>query len=114
METNERIASLEAEIKDLQIKHDVLNKQLTDAQVEQWQARIDNLEVQIYLGAKQVSDKVAPLMDRLRTTWLQVTTQVDDKSETASHVADTLLNGLENAYSELRKAVLESRSTVSA
>ena len=51
METDARIAKLEANIKALQAKQVALHKQLTDAQVEQWQARIDDLEVQVHLGA---------------------------------------------------------------
>lgn len=114
METDERIEKLEAKIKALQTKQAALHRQLTDAQVEQWQARIDDLEVQVHLGAMQANQKLAPLMDRLRTTWLDVTNQVDDKTETVSNVAETLRNGVEKAYGELRKAVLETRSTISS
>ncbi len=114
METDARIAKLEANIKALQAKQVALHKQLTDAQVEQWQARIDDLEVQVHLGAAEASQKLAPLMDKLRNTWIEARSQVEDKAETASNAADTLRTGVENAYAELRKAVLETRRSMSS
>lgn len=114
MDTNERITALEGKIKTLQTKQAALNKQLADAQIEQWKARIDDLEVQIHLGAMEANRKLAPLMDQLRNTWIDAKVQIEDKAETATSVADTLRTGLENAYSELRKAVLDTRSTLAS
>lgn len=114
MDTNERITALEGKIKTLQTKQAALNKQLADAQVEQWKARIDDLEVQIHLGAMEANQKLTPLMDKLRTTWTDAKTQLEDKTETATSVADTLRTGIENAYAELRKAVLDTRSTLAS
>jgi TolA-binding protein len=114
MDTEERIAKLEARIEALQTKQAALHQQLTDAQIEQWQARIDDLEVQVHLGAMEANQKLAPLMDQLRNTWIEARAQLEDKAETASSVADTLRTGVENAYRELRKAVLETRNTISS
>ncbi|WP_332644195.1 hypothetical protein [Aeromicrobium sp.] len=114
MDTNERITALEGKIKTLQTKQAALNKQLADAQVEQWKARIDDLEVQIHLGAMEANSKLAPLMDQLRNTWIDARSQFEDTADTATSVAETLRTGVENAYGELRKAVLETRSTISA
>ena len=114
MDTNERITQLEAKIKTLQTKQSALNKQLADAQVEQWKSRIDDLEVQIHLGAMEANQKLAPLMDKLRNAWIEARSQVGGKAETATNAADVLRTGVENAYAELRKAVLETRSTISS
>lgn len=114
MDNEERIAKLEARIEALQTKQAALHKQLTDAQVDQWQARIDDLEVQVRLGAMEANQKLAPLMDQLRNTWIEARVQVEDKAEMATTVTDTLRTGVENAYRELRNALVETRNTISS
>jgi hypothetical protein len=114
MENDERIAKLEARIEALQTKQAALHKQLTDAQVDQWQARIDDLEVQVHLGAMEANQKLAPLMEQLRNTWIDARAQVEDKAEMATTVTDTLRTGVENAYRELRNALVETRKTIAS
>jgi len=113
MTTEERIEHLEAQIKDLHAKQAELRKQLTKAQLDQWQGRIEDLEVQMHLGALETSDKLNTLMSRLRSRWADARRQVDDKTSAATSVAETLRTGLENAFTDLRKALLESRNKLS-
>jgi multidrug resistance efflux pump len=114
MTTEERIAKLEAKIDTLQAKQATLHQQLNDAQVEQWQARIDDLEVQVHLATMEANDRLTPMLDQLRNTWLDAKTQLEGRSETATAVAETLRTGLESAYRDLRTAVLTAKSKVSS
>ena len=110
MTTEERIAKLEAQIDKLKAKQAELHRQLTKAQIDQWQGRIEDLEVQMHLGAMETSDRLTALMDQLRSRWAATRRQFEDTISTASTVADTVRTGLENAFNDLRKALLESKN----
>src|SRR5450755_4174297 len=110
MTNEERIAKLEAHIDKLQAKQAELHKQLTKAQIDQWQGRVEDLEVQMHLGAMEANDRLTTLMDQLRTKAADARRQFEDAASTASSVADTVRTGLENAFNDVRKALLESRS----
>lgn len=109
----ERIATLEVQMAKLQTKQEDLHRQLTRAQVEQWQGRIDDLEVQMHLGAMEANDRVSVLADQLRGRWAAVRGQMEGASSTTVEVMDSLRLGVENTYAEIRKALLESRQRVS-
>ena len=110
MSTEDRVAKLEAQITKLQAQQTDLRKQLAEAQLDQWQGRIEDLEVQMHLGAMEASDELTALMDRLRGKWADARRQFEKSIATASSVGDTVRTGLENAVEDLRKALLESRS----
>ncbi len=110
MTTEERIAKLEDQLSKLQTRHAELQKQLTKAQIDQWQGRLEDLEVQMHLGAMETSDRLTALMDQLRGRWADARRQLEDAVSTATSVADTVRTGLENAFNDVRKAVLESKS----
>lgn len=111
--TEDRIARLEAQIRRLEEKQEVLRKQLTQARLDQWQGKLDDIEVQLHLGALEANDRLAPLLDQLKQRWAGAKGQMEEATRTASDAADTLTAGLESAYRELRKAVLETRSKLS-
>lgn len=110
MTTEERVAKLEAQIEKLHAKQTELHKQLTRAQIDQWQGRIEELEVQMHLGAMETTDKLTALMDQLRNRWADARRQFEDATSTASSVTDTVRTGLENAFKEVRKALLETKN----
>jgi chromosome segregation ATPase len=110
MTTEERIAELEAHIDKLQAKQADLYQQLARAQIDQWKGRIEDLEVQLHLGAMEANDKLTVLMNQLHSRWADARRQFEDTTSTASSVADTVRTGLENALSDVRKAMLEARS----
>ncbi len=109
MTTNERIVNLEARLDKLSNDHAAVTKQLVQAHVDQWQARIDNLELQVHLGTRQASDRVETLASTLQTRWSHARHQMQDASITTSAVGETLHAGLEKAYKDLRDALLDSR-----
>jgi predicted nucleic acid-binding Zn-ribbon protein len=113
MTSDDRISKLEAQIDDLRAKLADLHKQLTKSQIDQWQGRIEDLEVQMHLGAMETSDRLNSLMAHLRSRWADARKQFEDKTSTATSVADTVRTGLENAFAELRKALLETKSKLS-
>jgi len=63
----------------------------------------------MHLGAMETSDKLAALMDQLRGRWADARRQLEDATSTASSMADTVRTGLETAFKDVRKALLESR-----
>lgn len=114
MDNDARIARLEQQIDELRSKQDVLNHQLAQAQRDQWQNRIEDLEVQFHLGAMEANDRARSLLEELRRRWAEARAQVDGASSTASGVGETMRNGLESAVRDLRTALLESRARISS
>ena len=112
MNNDERIARLETQIDQLQAKQAELWKQLAQAERDQWQGRIDELELQMHLGAMEGNDKAHALMDQLRTRWSEVRRQYDDASSTAIDVGSTLRNGIESAVRDVRQALMESKNKI--
>ena len=114
MTTEDRIAQLEGQLHELQGQQADLRKQLARAQLDQWQARVENLEVQMHLEAKQATDKAFALMDQLRAKWADARRQFEESISTASSVADTVRTGLEKACDDLRQALVESKDKLAA
>ena len=110
MTTDDRITKLETKIRKLEDRETDLRKQLAEAQLDQWQGRIENLEVQMHLGAMEANDELTALMNRVRARWADARQQFERGISTASSVGDTVRAGLENAVQDLRKALLESKS----
>jgi hypothetical protein len=114
MTTHEDVEQLQTQIDDLRVQQVDLRKQLARAQLDQWQARVENLEVQMHLEAKQATDKAFALMDQLRAKWADARRQFEDSISTASSVADTVRTGLEKACDDLRTALVESKDKLTA
>lgn len=113
MTTDERIATLEEDLIRLRAAQADLYEQLSRARVEQWQGRIEDLELQVHLGAMESDERLTLLTEQLRSTWDRTRVQLEDASSTASTVAEALRSGLESAYRDLRRALLESRNKIS-
>lgn len=112
MTTEERIAKLEAQIEKLEAKQTELRQQLVKAEIDQWQGRIDDLEVQAHLGAMEVNDRVNAGVEQLRARWTDTRRQVEHAAATASDVADTLREGVASAVKDLQKALIDSKKKV--
>ena len=114
MTTEERIARLEGQIEELRSAQSELHKQLAQAQLDQWQGRVEDLEVQLHLASMEANDRVAALMQQLRNRWAEVRNQVDGATSTASSIGGTLREGLEKAVRDLRQALLETRNKLAS
>lgn len=112
MNENESIAELEQRIAALQREQAELRRQLAEARSDQWQARIDDLEVQAHLGAMEAEDRLNPLIDRLRSSWLDMRQRLDEGTSTAGDVIDQLRDGFEQASRDIRDALGEARDSV--
>jgi len=110
MTTEERIARLEGQIEELRSRQSELHQQLAQAQLDQWQARVEDLEVQLHLASMEANDRVAVLMQQLRNRWAEVRGQLDGATATATSIGGTLREGLEKATRDLRQALLDSRN----
>jgi len=114
MTTEDRITQLEHQLHELRGQQADLRKQLAKAQLDQWQGRIEDLEVQMHLGAVEASDKANAQMTKLRDRWADARRQFEESIKTASSVADTVRAGLESAFDDLRKALLESKNKLTS
>ena len=114
MTTEDRISQLEDQIHELHDQQADLRKQLAKAQLDQWQGRIEDLEVQMHLGAVEASDKATAQMKKLRDRWADARRQLEESVKTASSVADTVRTGLEKAFDDLRTALLESKNKLTS
>jgi chromosome segregation ATPase len=114
MTTEDRITQMEAQLRELQDQQADLRKQLAKAQLDQWQGRVEDLEVQMHLGAVEASDKANAQLTKLRDRWADARRQLEESIKTASSVADTVRAGLEKAFDDLRQALLESKSKLTS
>jgi len=114
MTTDDRITQLEDQIHKLHDQQAELRKQLAKAQLDQWQGRIEDLEVQMHLGAVEASDKTKAQLSKLRDRWADARRQFEESIKTASSVADTVRTGLEKAFDDLRQALLESKNKLTS
>lgn len=105
----ERIAKLETQIEKLEAEQRKLRERLTQAQVEQWQGRIEDIEVQSHLASLEAQDRLGPLRDDLRNQWLEVKTQLGRSKDTAADVLETVRESVDSAIKTLRDAVLDTR-----
>jgi hypothetical protein len=110
MTTEDRITQLEDQLRELRGQQADLRKQLARAQFDQWQGRVEDLELQVHLGAVEATDKVTAQLKNVHTKWATARRQFEDSIKTASSVADTVRAGMEKAFDDLRKALLESKS----
>ena len=108
MDSEERIAELEAKILKLQASQEELFKQLSTAQRQQWQGRVDDLELQAHLGAMEVNERVQPLLDDLRSKWAEARSHFEGAASTAGGVTDALRSSMESAVRDVRDALLQA------
>lgn len=114
MTSEERITQLEAQLDELNAKQTELFKQLAQTERDQWQGRIEDLEVQVHLGAMEGNDRARELMDRLGSRWSEARGQFDNAATTAADVGTALRGGLQSAVRDLRQALLESKSKITS
>jgi hypothetical protein len=110
MTAEDRIATLEAQISKLREDLAGLRRQFAKAELDHWQGRIEDAEVQVHFGAAEASDRLAKLADQLRDKWADARRHFEESISTASSVADSVRAGLASALADLRKALLESKS----
>lgn len=109
--TEDRISALEARIVQLQTQLSETRSQLTDAQLDQWKGRIDELEVQMHLGRLDAQEQMAPMVEQLRNWWLDARSQIGNASVTAGDAFSSLRTGVEEAMEQLRSGARSARGS---
>lgn len=109
MADDDRISKLQAQIDKLEAKQTELYEQLAEARLDQWKGRLEDLEVQVHLGAMDTNDRVDALVQRARDRWNEGKTQLSGATSKASEVVETVRNGIESALDDLRAAILDAR-----
>lgn len=112
--TDDRINALEDQISGLRDQIHDLQGQLAELELDQWKGRIDDLEVQLHLGAMAGRDRLAPLVEKLRNSYLDAREGVTDTASAAGDVTGRIRKGLEQAMNDIRKAVLNDSDGSSA
>lgn len=112
--TDDRIPEIESQIGKLQAQQADLRKQLIKARIEYWQGRMDDLDIQMHTGAVETSGKLTAKMNQFRGTWAETKQQWEAATSTAASAGDTVHTGLENAYRELRDALLEAKNKLTS
>jgi predicted nucleic acid-binding Zn-ribbon protein len=109
MADNDRIAKLEKQIERLEAKQTELYEQLAEARLDQWKGRLEDLEVQIRLGAMDTNDRVEAVVQKARDRWNDAKSQLTGAKATAADVVETVRSGVENALADIRKAIVDAR-----
>ena len=109
MTENERVTKLEAQITDLEAKQTELYNQLAEARLDQWKGRLEDLELQVHLGAMDSNDRIAALMHKARDRWDDARTQFGGATATAAEAFETVRGGFEAALDDVRRALLDAR-----
>lgn len=112
MTTDERITTIETHLRDLQTAHADLIRQLAEARADLWKSRIESLEVQVHLAAMTSDERLTLLGEQLRNTWDRTQARTDDLSLAATTATETLWSGVEQAYRDVREALLESKRSL--
>lgn len=103
---------MEAQIERLAEREADLRHQLMEAQLDQWYARIEDLEVQAHLGAMETSDRVRELLGQARSRWTEARVKVDDAKGAASDVVGSFRSGIEDLFRDIRRAIVEAPAKV--
>jgi hypothetical protein len=98
-------AELEARVNDLEKQVSQLTNDLLQSQLEDWKARIDQLEVQARLGEMEARDQVSPIVEQLRNKWLDAKEQFDKTGSSAGDALATIRRGVKSAVDDLGQAL---------
>ncbi len=112
-EVHDRVSSLEHQVQELRDEIARLNKELVEAQLDEWKSRIDELELQAHLGSMNVADQVGPLLETVRNRWLDAQEQLGKAGSSASDVISSLRSGLGQAVDDLRSSIRDARAAIS-
>lgn len=106
------IHELKARIDELEREQDDLRESLAQAQLDQWEGRLEDLELQATLGGMELRDRVEPILERGRKQLADARRTLDGGSTTATEAAAAVRKGIEQAWSDLRSAFADVREIV--
>jgi predicted nucleic acid-binding Zn-ribbon protein len=110
MTDDDRIAQLQAQIDRLEARQSELYEKLAEARLDQWKGRLEDLEVQVHLGAMDTNDRVNALVEKARERWNEAKSKLGGATSVASDVGETVRKGVESAVEDVRKALLDAKT----
>jgi predicted nucleic acid-binding Zn-ribbon protein len=110
MTDDDRIAQLQAQIDRLEARQSELYEKLAEARLDQWKGRLEDLEVQVHLGAMDTNDRVNALVEKARERWNEAKSKLGGATSAASDVGETVRKGVESAVEDVRKALLDAKT----
>jgi predicted nuclease with TOPRIM domain len=108
-DTDTRITELQERIDRLEAEQNLLREKLTEAQVEQWQGRIDDIELQAHLASMDANDRVSAVRRELQEQWQAARARLAQPQHKASDVIETVRDGLDGTIRNLREAMVDAR-----
>jgi chromosome segregation ATPase len=99
---------LEGRVHALESQLDDLRRQLAETELDDWKARIDQLEVQTHLAQMEADDQLQPLLEQMRNRWLDAKSQFDKAGSAAGGAVSTITDGVRNAAKDLGEALAEA------
>jgi hypothetical protein len=106
------IDQLQRRIDDLEQEQDALRESVAQAQLEQWEGRLEDLEVQATLGGMELRDRIEPIIEQGRQQLAEARRALDGGASTASEAAAAARKGIEQAWADLRAAFADVREIV--
>jgi hypothetical protein len=99
---------LEARVHALEADLDALRRRLAESELDEWKARIDQLEVQAHLAKLEGDERLQPLVEQLRNRWLDAKAQFDKAGSAAGGALGTVGDGVRSAAKDLGDALAEA------
>jgi hypothetical protein len=114
MTTQDRIKALEEQMARLRSEQDGLREQLAQAEVDRWQERVDDLELQVHLATMETNEKVNQLFQQVQHRWAAGKAQLERRSSAATEGAEAVRESLRTAFAEIRHAILETTHKIAS
>jgi hypothetical protein len=112
MSSEQTIKELRDRIDELEREQDDLRESVATVQLEQWEGRLEDLEVQARLGSMELRDRIEPILERGRSQLTEARTALNGGASTASEAAAAARAGIEQAWADLRSAFADVRDIV--
>lgn len=114
MTDQQTIEELKARIDELEAEQGRLREELSRAQIDEWEGRLDDLGLQLHLGTMELRDRLDPIVEQARRQIADARARIEDGSETTADAVAALRTGFEQAWDDLRSAVNDAKSIVSS
>jgi uncharacterized small protein (DUF1192 family) len=113
--TDAKVDEIKARLAALQQEEYALCDELAAAQKAEWDASLDNLNVQLHLGVMDLRERVDPVLGQLRDRIHALRSELNDGERTTfEDVCDALRHGFAAAIDDLTAAAHDARDAIDA
>jgi predicted nuclease with TOPRIM domain len=111
--TSSRIEHLKGRIDALQQEQDALWEELAAAQTDDWEARFQDLNVQLHLGVMEMRERLTPILDALTERVHGVRAYLASPEDTTvAEITETLREGFAKALRDINDAAQNARAVL--